>query len=258
MGMVTLESLFAAPPRHLGAENPVFRGIVSPQGETGEKIGVTDQFLENAAEYHRRYSDVGHFRQLIDRALAGLGDIGDPEVILDIGSGSGNSVIPLLDRFPQAFVLATDISPQLLAILRDYLEARPQYAGRYALACMDATNNRFRAGVFDLAVGAAILHHLIEPQRVVQVCERALKPGGAAIFFEPFANRRPASSNWGASPSTTTRARATRAIRYSSASTTSGCSRAVTSSPPRPAKHGPARRSSRSTRDPCRSPTRLA
>ena len=49
-------------------------------------------------------------------------------------------------------LIATDISPQLLAILRDYLEARPQYAGRYALACMDATNNRFRAGVFDLIV----------------------------------------------------------------------------------------------------------
>ena len=110
-----------------------------------------------------------------------------PLTILDIGSGSGNSVIPLLDRFKDAFVVATDISPQLLAILRDYLEARPEYRGRYALVCMDACNDRYRAGVFDLAVGAAILHHVIEPERVVRACERTLVPGGAAIFFEPFA-----------------------------------------------------------------------
>jgi ubiquinone/menaquinone biosynthesis C-methylase UbiE len=185
MGAVDLTQLFAVPTHHLGAKNPALQGIFSPEGETGDTTGVTDQFLANAAEYHRRYSDVGHFRHLIDRAVDAL-DVRDPALILDIGSGSGNSVIPMLDRFPRAFVLATDISPQLLAILRDYLEAKPQYTGRYALVCMDATHDPYRPGVFDLAVGAAILHHLIEPQRVVKVCERALKPGGAAIFFEPF------------------------------------------------------------------------
>ena len=41
-------------------------------------------------------------------------------------------------------------------------------------------------GVADLAVGAAILHHILDPAKVLASCHRALKPGGWAIFFEPF------------------------------------------------------------------------
>ena len=183
-----VRDLFAEDLVDLGAEDARFRGIVTPRSEHhAEKRGVTSQFLEHAAEYDRQYANVAHFRTLIDNALAALRPPLAPRTILDIGSGSGNSVIPLLDRFPDAFVVATDISPQLLAILRDYLEGRSEYRGRYALVCMDACNDRYRAGVFDLAVGAAILHHVLEPERVVRACERALARGGAAIFFEPFA-----------------------------------------------------------------------
>ena len=96
-------------------------------------------------------------------------------------------MIPLLDRYPHAFVVAVDISTQLLAILRDHLAAHAAYRGRYALVCMDASIDRYRAGAFDLAVGAAILHHVIEPRQVIAACARALRPGGAALFFEPFA-----------------------------------------------------------------------
>ena len=181
-----LATLFAEPLLDMGEDDALLRGIFMPRSERGtRKRGVTAQFLENAAEYDAHYSNLEHFRTLLDNAIARLRPL-DPKVILDIGSGSGNSVFPLLDIFPDAFVLATDISPQLLAILRDRLESRPEYRGRYALACLDASNEHYRAGVFDLAVGAAILHHIIEPERVVRACERALRPGGAAVFLEPF------------------------------------------------------------------------
>ena len=38
----------------------------------------------------------------------------------------------------------------------------------------------------DLVLGSAILHHLVEPGRCVEAAIRALKPGGSAVFFEPF------------------------------------------------------------------------
>lgn len=183
----TWTDLFAEPVEDLGDTRPELRGIFAPRSErAATKRGVTAQFLENAADYHQRYTNVGHFRVLIDDALARLEPQIDPKFILDIGSGSGNSVIPLLDRFPQAFVVATDISPQLLTILRDHLTTRPQYRGRFALVCMDASNDCYRTGGFDLAAGAAILHHILEPEAVIRACGNALRPGGAAIFFEPF------------------------------------------------------------------------
>jgi hypothetical protein len=35
-------------------------------------------------------------------------------------------------------------------------------------------------------VGAAILHHIIDPSSTIKACADALKPGGSAVFFEPF------------------------------------------------------------------------
>jgi SAM-dependent methyltransferase len=42
------------------------------------------------------------------------------------------------------------------------------------------------AGAFDLVTGASILHHLDSPEKGIAAAARALRPGGHAIFFEPF------------------------------------------------------------------------
>lgn len=181
----SLQELFAEPLRHLGDEDPKLRGIHAPEAERGaRKPGVTAQFLENAAQYHERYRNVDGMRGYLGGIL-GHRD-GRVQVILDVGSGSGNSIIPLLDLYPHAYCVATDISPQLLAILRDELEGNPRHRGRYGLVCMDVNHDRFRAGAFDLAVGIAILHHIVDPRRVLRACANALAPGGMALFVEPF------------------------------------------------------------------------
>jgi ubiquinone/menaquinone biosynthesis C-methylase UbiE len=177
--------VFAEPLVDLAIENSAFAGIYTPRSSLGAaKVGVTEQFLERAEEYHRNYLDLDYWRFLLGNAIA-AGGISDPDTVIDIGSGSGNSVIPLADRFLNAHIVATDISPQLLAILRDFLRKRPD-AERFALVCVDATAAAFRESRADLAVGAAILHHVLDPSRVIASCFKALKPGGWAIFFEPF------------------------------------------------------------------------
>ena len=101
----------------LASQNPAFAGIHTPQSAVGAtKVGVTEQFLERAEEYHRNYLDLDYWRFLLGNAFKALGAMPDPKIVIDIGSGSGNSVIPLADRFPHAGIVATDISPQLLAI----------------------------------------------------------------------------------------------------------------------------------------------
>jgi SAM-dependent methyltransferase len=51
---------------------------------------------------------------------------------------------------------------------------------------MDAMSQHVAEGAFDLVTGASILHHLDAPDKGVVAAARALKPGGQAIFFEPF------------------------------------------------------------------------
>ena len=100
-----------------------------------------------------------------------------------IGSGSGTSVIPLGERLPAANIVATDISPQLLAILQQYLRDHATEASRFAQVGVDAMTADYRP---EVGVGAAILHSIIDPARMPASCQRALKSGSWAMFFEPF------------------------------------------------------------------------
>ncbi len=165
---------------------PEFSGILMPAEDVGAaKIGITKQFLQEAWVYHERYSATPYFRWLIEQATKGR-LAREPSIVLDIGSGSGNSVLPLLDLFPKARVVATDLSENLLAILRDHLGADSEKRSRVSLVCLDATSADYVEGAVDLVVGAAVLHHLLDPAECVRRACHALSPNGTAIFFEPF------------------------------------------------------------------------
>jgi SAM-dependent methyltransferase len=155
--------------------------------DKASKAKVTDQFKANAEEYHQRYAHSDHFERLFRQGLdeTGVGVASAP-LILDLGSGSGvNSVVPCQRLFPGARIVATDLSGELLAMLGAYaLDGGAE--GTVACVRMDAMSDRVTPDAFDLVTGASILHHLEDPGRGLSAAARALKPGGHAIFFEPF------------------------------------------------------------------------
>jgi ubiquinone/menaquinone biosynthesis C-methylase UbiE len=148
---------------------------------------ISDQFTTGAQDYHQRYAAADHFERLFRRGLEVSGvRIPDAPLILDLGSGSGvNSIVPCRRIFPGARCVATDLSAELLAILAGYLRQRGA-ADEAVCVKMDAMSRHVAEASFDLVTGAAILHHLERPQEGLAAAHRALKPGGAAIFFEPF------------------------------------------------------------------------
>ena len=148
---------------------------------------ISDQFKANAGDYHARYAASGHFETMFRGALEASGiTVAAEPLILDLGSGSGvNSVVPCFNLFPGARQVATDLSAELLAILADYA-AEAQLAPRVVCVVMDAMGDHVAPGQFDLVTGASILHHLERPSVGLQAAARALKPGGHAIFMEPF------------------------------------------------------------------------
>jgi SAM-dependent methyltransferase len=174
---------FASPLEPLsGAAAPVWtiRGAAT-------EATISDQFRASAGDYHVRYAASDHFEGLFQQALDATGaTIVRAPLVLDLGSGSGvNSVVPCLRLFPGARIVATDLSAELLAILADYLAHRDAQE-QVTCVVMDAMGEHVSAGEFDLVTGAAILHHLVYPRRGIEAAARALKPGGTAIFFEPF------------------------------------------------------------------------
>jgi SAM-dependent methyltransferase len=180
------QSMFVHPLSDLGeAEDPAFRGVLSPQPEVGSKReGVNDAFLGKAEDYYKKYQGFDYWRSLIAAAARRVG-VDDPRLIVEFGCGFGNSTLPMLDLFPNAKIVATDISPNLLSILHRLLESRGMTERCIAVA-MDAHKPYIVPCIADFVLGSAILHHLSEPGQFVAEAMRVLKPGGAAVFFEPF------------------------------------------------------------------------
>ena len=169
--------------------NPSLSGIFSPLYDQ-EVVNryVHTLFQEDANSYAQLYSATDYFSQLLSDAFARIGLSKEKRTglrILDIGSGAGNSIFPLLSLCPGAQIIASDLSLDLLVLLKQALLEREQ-DGACGLLQLNAEELDFIPESFDLVVGAAVLHHLLAPEKVFEGCGRILKPGGTAIFFEPF------------------------------------------------------------------------
>lgn len=148
--------------------------------------GVTQQFIGDAATYHQRYFDRLDFDELIGACLTLAGIDRTREMrVLDIGSGSGSSVFAACRLLPRAEILASDISPQLLAMLAAFVASRDELRGRIRSYCFDVHRRFFRPATFDLVIGAAILHHLLDPRAALVNVADGLKPGGRIVLVEP-------------------------------------------------------------------------
>jgi SAM-dependent methyltransferase len=148
--------------------------------------GVTDQFLLDAGTYHDRYFDRLDFLGLADQCLTAAAiDRSLPLRVLDIGSGGGSSVFALAKLLPNAKVVASDISPQLLGKLTAFSATRPELESRISAYCFDLHQPFFEENVFDFVFGSAIIHHLTDPLAALRHVASSLKPGGRIVIVEP-------------------------------------------------------------------------
>lgn len=119
-------------------------------------------------------------KELADRLLEHLDPVRiAPELVVDLGAGTGDLVLSLSDRFRQATVVAVDIAESMLRVARTKSGGRD--AGKRFL-CADAERLPFRDASVDLVVSNATLQWLNNPDRLFAECLRALRPGGLLMF----------------------------------------------------------------------------
>lgn len=173
---------------HKFSNSPVLK-VEGFDGYVFEELGVTDQFLENASVYFDRYTNPNHFRNLYKLALDVVQPQGNDITILDIGTGGGNSIFALFELIGKNRIkaLGVDISLQLLELCSKVANETYQLApGTLELLCADLYDLKVQPETVDLVAGSSILHHMIDPAPIVRMALAALKPGGSAIFTEPF------------------------------------------------------------------------
>jgi len=112
-------------------------------------------------------------------AFARLGDLRGRSV-LDYGCGHGMAAVVLARA--GAKVTACDLSPGYV----DEAQARAEANGvRVECLAADGEEMPFADASFDAVWGSAILHHL-DMRRAGRELHRVLKPGGVAVFCEPW------------------------------------------------------------------------
>jgi SAM-dependent methyltransferase len=120
-------------------------------------------------------------RRMLDEIAASAG--ADAVRVLDFGCGSGNVTQHLLEL--GAHVLAADVSPEFLDLVRDRFARRP--VDTFEL------NGRDLAGVADASVDAAVsysvLHHIPDYLHAVAELCRVVRPGGTLLIDHEAAPR---------------------------------------------------------------------
>ena len=103
--------------------------------------------------------------------------------LLDLGAGTGTGAIGLARRFPDAEVIALDVSPVALAKI-GAKAAAAGLAARVRPVEADLDAGWPDLGLLDLTWASASLHHMADPARVLRDALGATRPGGLIAVSE--------------------------------------------------------------------------
>ena len=105
------------------------------------------------------------------------------QTVADIGAGAGYTSLKLAKRVgPEGKVLATDVQPQMLAMLSENAKA----AGVKNIQPIRSTQTETRLpeATVDLALMVDVYHEASDPEALLQGLYKAIKPGGRLVLVE--------------------------------------------------------------------------
>ncbi len=121
-------------------------------------------------------------REIADRLLARLEVVRlKPQVILDIGCGTGYDARKLMKRYPRARVLGMDVVEAMANRARRNSGLWRRLTGRCGFACGDAERLPLAPASVDMIVSNLALQWC-DPHTVFAEARRVLRPGGLLMF----------------------------------------------------------------------------
>jgi ubiquinone/menaquinone biosynthesis C-methylase UbiE len=104
------------------------------------------------------------------------------DVVADIGAGTGYFSFRMAAKVPRGKVLAVDIQPEMLDLLKRAAKQRNVTNVEPVLG--DITDPRLPPGAVDVALLVDAYHEFDHPREMMQGIVRGLKPGGRVVLVE--------------------------------------------------------------------------
>jgi len=109
-------------------------------------------------------------------------DLKDPEVLVDIGAGTGFFALPFSRKMKMGKVYACDISEELVAWMENNLPVESR--GRIIPLKMEESSVPLPDGIADLVYMINLHHELEEPGMVIKESLRLLRDGGKLMIID--------------------------------------------------------------------------
>ncbi len=123
----------------------------------------------------------------LNRKLVDLAEVRAGHRVLDVASGTGDPALEVARTTgPKGSVLATDFSPEMLAVARE--RAQAEGLAHLETRVVDAENLDLPPASFDAATCRWCLMLILDPEAACRGIRRALKPGArfaTAVWGEP-------------------------------------------------------------------------
>jgi SAM-dependent methyltransferase len=154
------------------------------------KVATREQWDRCAHGWNAHAPEIRAWLGAATEAMLEMAGVGPRSRVLDVAAGAGDQTLDIAERVgPHGYVLATDLSPAILALAKDnavragYTNVDTRVADGEALGV--------EAGSFDAAVCRLGLMFLPDPLQGLREMRRALRPGGGVctmVFSGPQRN----------------------------------------------------------------------
>lgn len=141
---------------------------------------ISEKTIEDFGRQHRTYSKSGGFyvsTDILSGVLGPLMDIKDFEGldVLDLGSGTGRW-LRIFHELGAKSITAVEPSPAIEV-------AKKNAAGLDKISFHNVTGDRLPDGPYDVVYSYGVIHHIPEPDPVIQRAYEVLKPGGRLVIW---------------------------------------------------------------------------
>jgi len=146
---------------------------------------MTDYYSSEASVEGQAYDLVDMYKDVFSLTLTQI----KPkhfETALELGAGFGSGTYAMAQLYPNMKIIASELSTQMLLKHKRTGTKYPTCEKQITRCQINADKLIFNDNCFDLVFGTATLHHVFNPKGIIKDIGRVLKPGGVAIFTEPF------------------------------------------------------------------------